>query len=330
MDWEKHEGDIYRAKLEKPDKLRALYVNGNRAVMARKNITALGGYGNHRVRKGEGDWAWASNSGYDGVMYNSTELPQIASPEDLEITTSSTWNLNLLTVRDQMTYGNRQVLLLQQPYGIVAQSFGWGTEFKVSGPQVLHNAYEFLDEPGEFYYDRKTNTVYYYKQSHEDLATAVVIAPMVEGLVSIKGSSLDNRVENISFIGIEFAYSDWNLGKIGDSRGQATLQGPTYVTALGTKTGTWMYINFDVPGSAIEIKSSKSIFFERCTIKHTGNIGLGMINDVSDSKIVGNKFLDIAGSAIVLGHPQHVYEGDGPEMKHPSGVGIEKRYIRLG
>jgi len=323
--WEHHEGNIYKTRLERDTKLRALYVNGRRAVMARRNITALGGYGTYHVTKGEADWAWIDCSFYDGVKYNAADLPEIENPEDLEITTSSTWNLNLVTVRDQISVDDHRVLLLQQPYGAGAQSFGWGTEFKVSGDQVLHNACEFLDEPGEFYLNKNTRTLYYYKHDDEDLDTAVVIAPMIEGLLSIKGSSRESRVENLSFVGITFAYSDWNLVRIGDSRGQATLQGPTAIIAIGNLNWHFdVYRAFDVPGAAIEVESARWIVFERCTIKHTGNIGLAMTNDVSESKIIGNRILDTAGSAIVMGHPQHVYEGDGPEIKHPFGVGIEK------
>lgn len=323
--WEQHEGNIYKATLVRDTKLRALYINDQRAVMARQKVIAQGGYGNYRVRKEQADWAWSDGSFFDGVKYNLADLPELSHPEDVEITTSSTWNLNLVTVRGQTTTDEHRILLLQQPYGAVAQSFGWGTDFKLSGEQILHNAYEFLDEPGEFYFDKTTHTLYYFKHDDEDLSTATVIAPMVEGLLSIKGSSLTSRVENLSFVGLTFAYSDWNLVTIGDSRGQSTLQGPTAIIAFAS--GNWhfdIYRAYDVPGAAIEVESSSSIIFERNTIKHTGNIGLSMVNDVSNSKIIGNKILDTAGSAIVIGHPQHVYEGDGPEIKHPFGVGIEK------
>ncbi|HOB08356.1 MAG: right-handed parallel beta-helix repeat-containing protein [Limnochordia bacterium] len=323
--WEQHDGSIYKASLERGGKLRALYVNGQRAVMARKEVTAQGGYGSYRIREGEADWAWADAAFADGVRYRFGDLPEIAHPEDLEITTSSTWNLNLVTVREQIRAGVYQVLLLQQPYGAIAQSFGWGTEFKVSGPQVLHNAYEFLDQPGEFYYDKTTHTLYYYKHPDEDLASSEVIAPMVEGLVKIKGASRNSRVENISFIGLTFAHSDWNLVAIGDSRGQATLQGPTAVIAMGNQNWHFdIYRAFDVPGAAVDVENSRGIVFERNTIKHTGNIGLAMRNDVLDSRIIGSRILDTAGSAIVIGHPQHVYEGDGPMIKHAWGVGPEK------
>ena len=82
--WEHHEGNIYKAKLERDIKLRALYVNGQRAVMAWKNVTAQGGYGNFRIKKGEADWAWGDASFYDGVRYRIGDVPEIGHPEDLD------------------------------------------------------------------------------------------------------------------------------------------------------------------------------------------------------------------------------------------------------
>ena len=46
-----------------------------------------------------------------------------------------------------------------------------------------------------------------------------------------------------------------------------------------------------------------------------------MINDVVNSTIVGNYITDIAGSGITVGHPQHVYLGDGaPTRSIAAGV----------
>ena len=55
-----------------------------------------------------------------------------------------------------------------------------------------------------------------------------------------------------------------------------------------------------------------------------------MRNDISDSRIVGNVLRDTGGSAISLGHPQHVYENDTPDLKNPAGVGIEHEKFPAG
>ncbi len=46
-------------------------------------------------------------------------------------------------------------------------------------------------------------------------------------------------------------------------------------------------------------------------VKHSGDDGISMINDVINSNIIGNYITDIAGSGITIAHPQHVYIGDG-------------------
>jgi len=56
-------------------------------------------------------------------------------------------------------------------------------------------------------------------------------------------------------------------------------------------------------------------------VKHSGNEGISMINDVINSNITGNFVTDIAGSAMTIGHPQHVYLGDGgTHARYAKGV----------
>ena len=47
---------------------------------------------------------------------------------------------------------------------------------------MVVNAFEELDEPGEWYLNRATQQVYYYPYSYENMNTAVVYAPVVETL----------------------------------------------------------------------------------------------------------------------------------------------------
>ena len=77
----------------------------------------------------------------------------------------------------------------------------------------------------------------------------------------------------------------------------------------------------DVCPDAIRVDNADSIVFERNVIAHTGAEGIGFINDVVNSQIIGNQIYDIAGSAIVLSHPQHVYIGDGgTHEKYAPGI----------
>ena len=99
--WTVSSGNVYKASLSRTTKLRNLYVNDVRAVMTSKTVTSRGGTGTYAVTSGQASWAWASGSGSDGAKYNTTDVPAIASnKDDLEIVNGTTWNENVVCVRD--------------------------------------------------------------------------------------------------------------------------------------------------------------------------------------------------------------------------------------
>jgi len=55
-----------------------------------------------------------------------SEVPEITrNKDDLEIVNGTTWNENIVCTRDVITANGYRVLLLQQPYGAIAQTPGW-------------------------------------------------------------------------------------------------------------------------------------------------------------------------------------------------------------
>lgn len=322
--WTKHNGSIYKAALARKTKLRNLYVNDARAFMASKTVSSKGKSGTYSVSAGQASWAWLSGSGSDGVVYAAADVPVIASnKDDLEIVNGTTWNENIVSTRDVITNadGNR-VLLLQQPYGAIAQLPGWGAGFSVTGTHTIFNAFELLSSPGQFYFDKSTGTLYYYPRSGEDMATAVVEAPVADKLLDIAGASKTNRAKNISIEGITFAHTDYGLYDVAGSRGKATVQGATVYIAYGS--GDWHSTKYEIVDtlpSVVSVNSADSIDFIGNIVKHSGSEGISLINDVVNSRVVGNYVTDIAGSGITIGHPQHVYAGDGgTHAKYPASI----------
>ncbi len=312
--WTHHEGAVYKAPLNRSTKLRNLYVNDKRAVMTSKTATAVGGEGSYSVNAGEAVWAWTSGSKSDGVRYGVSDVPSIPrNPEDIEIVNGTTWNENIVCVRDVLTTNdNYRVMLLQQPYGAIAQTPGWGTAFTTSGNHTIYNVYEFLDAPGQFYFDKSEKMLYYYPRPDESMATADVNVPVVEKIIEIAGSSPTNRVENITFEGITFANTEYNLVNIDGSHGKATCQGANaFIAFYNDNWHNTQYEILDVLPGIINLNYCDSIDFISNIIKHSGSDGINMANDVVNCNIIGNYLNDITSSGITVGHPQHVYIGDG-------------------
>lgn len=322
--WTQHTSTVYKATLSRTTKLRNLYVNDERAKLTSKTMSSKGTSGTYSVTSGQAAWAWMSGSNSDGIKYSASDLPAIASnKDDLEVVNHTTWNENIVCSRDVITTSdNNRALLLQQPYGAIAQLPGWGAGFSTSGTHTVYNAFEFLSSAGQFFFDKTTKTLYYYPKPGEDMATASVEAPTLETLLDISGASATSRVKNVSFKGLTFAHTDYNLQKVGESRGKASVQGATIYIAYGS--GDWhssKYQIIDTLPGMINVNNAESISFFGNTIKHGGAEGVAMTNDVVNSQLVGNFIRDTAGSAITVGHPQHISIGDGgAREKYQPGI----------
>jgi hypothetical protein len=322
--WTASSGGVYKATLERKTKLRNLYVNDTRANMTSKTVSCKGSTGTYNVTSGQAAWAWASGSGFDGVMYATSDVPDITSnKDDLEIVNQTTWNENIVCVRDVTSASGNRALLLQQPYGAIAQLPDSGAAFAASGSHTIFNVFAWLTSPGQFYFDKTTGTLYYYPRTGEDMSTADVEAPVAETLIDIEGTSNTSRVKNITIQGITFANTDYSLYKVESSYGKSSVQGATIYIAYGKGKSIhdWKYEILDTLPSAIMVNSADSIDIVGNVVKHSGNEGISMINDVVNSNIIGNLVTDIAGSGMTIGHPQHVYIGDGgTHEKYAKGV----------
>ncbi|NUR00533.1 MAG: right-handed parallel beta-helix repeat-containing protein [Streptomyces sp.] len=319
--WTQHSGNIWKAPLNRDDKLRALYVNGKRAQMASKTINSAGCYGTYTVTAGQAPWAWESGSQCDGAKYSLSDLPAVASnQDDVEIKSATTWTTAIVGVRQITTSsdGANRVALFQQPGAAIAQGPPNGRFNAGSGSHTFMNAYEFLDQPGEFYFDKTKHTLYYYKSGSEDMTSAQVFAPNnVSTLIRIAGTSRTDHARNITFSGLTVEHSDWNLVNVAGSVFRQGQQGNASSTVYARQNfHAYTYRNVDLPPAAIQIESADGIILQRNTVQHTGADGITMANDVTDTQLTGNYVNDIAGSAITVGHPQHVYIGDYTSTNH--------------
>ncbi|RED61885.1 CBM35 domain-containing protein [Cohnella lupini] len=324
--------NLYKATLTRNKKLRALYVNGQRAYMTSKTISALGGYGTYSITAGQASWAWESGSQSAGTKFNGSDLPTTTrNPSDIELETQMTWNRVIVSVDSIASIGSGQVAaMLQQPYGAIAQRINW-SPYNTSGSQNVYNVFEWLTSPGRFYFDRANQTVYYYPRSGENMSTAEIIAPNLETLINIQGTPITGRVQNLAFKGISFAHSDYNLYQIGNSSGAATVQAATVVTAYGNPN--WhrdFYRNYDVFPGAIEVNAANNIQFLDGEVKLTGADGIVLENDVQNALISGNYIYSTGGTSVSVGHPQHVYANDPSNYQVSNGAPASKEKFAAG
>ncbi len=295
VDWLKNGLVAYKTTLERDAKLRAIYVNGERAAMTRRSATPLRAGGFYSIIAGSADWAWISSTN-DLKTYNVFDdtfgLPaDTPNPQNIELESGSTWVKATICAESIETNNDGDTRVnFQMPYAAIAQNLGWNCNYNPTGKNDVVNVYEWLENEGEFYFDQAASTLYYIPRTGEDINEAEVVIPELEKLVNVQGSEAKKKyAEHITFDGITFAYSDWNLYEIDGSYGNATTQNCTIYTKFSDIN--WhndLYRAFDVAPSAVLVNSAHDVNFINGGFESTGYVGLHLENDVYDCLVEGN------------------------------------------
>jgi len=187
-------------------------------------------------------------------------------------------------------------------------------------PYFVENALELLDSPGEWYLNTDTNEVFYRPRAGEDLATADVVVPVLERLVSVAGT-ITAPVHNIQFRNLTFAYTTWLVpdseGFVGDTASIVYTQ-PLPPDELASYPG-------HRHPAAVHLDAADDITLERNVFTHLGSSALNLYSATHDNVIVGNMITDVSASGISVGLDLEGNPSDSRQIA--SGTVIRSNYI---
>lgn len=262
---------------------RQLYVNGVRATRARTPD-----YPNYY---------FPTSTGYT-YLYILGSDPQIPpvwnNPTSVEAVTATQWKMMRCPVAQIV---NASEVIMQTPCWTNANVFPEPWNFHLLS--WWENAYEFLDEPGEWYLDPVTKILYYIPLTGEDLNTADVELPLLEKLVNASGDVLQ-PVSYINFDGLSFTYATWLDPNTSD--GYALDQSGFHLIGTNHSANTTGHDPDTVrtPGN-LSFLYAQNIIFENNTVSHMGAVGLDFGTGSQNNQIIGNTFTDISAAGIQLG-----------------------------
>ena len=138
----------------------------------------------------------------------------------------------------------------------------WGSQ---GANYVIENVFEELRTPGQWYLDRPAGLLYYLPKRGETLRNTEVIAPALDVLMRIEGSSPLVREEvgkqyspavagNLVFRGITFSHSEYQMPDGWAASNQSAVE----------------------TSGAVTVKHAQNVRFEQCAVRHVGAYGLHM------------------------------------------------------
>lgn len=282
----------------RPLDFRQLWVNGRKAMRAR-DVADFEQMSRIRSVDVENEVIWVPGR----------SVAKIRKAKYAEMVLHEMWCVANLRIKSVTVSGDSAAVRFHSPESRIQFEHPWPRPMVTTDGHnsafYLTNAFELLDEPGEWYHDIESRKLYYYPLPGEEIKEAVV--PAVETLVQVEGT-LDDPVSYIRFEHIAFEHTTWMRPSL---VGHVPLQAGMYLTD-GYRISPKMerdYGNHKLdnqgwlgrPVSAVSIRAAHHVDFNSCRFEHLGSTGVDYEWGTKGGCVEGCLFQDIAGNGILAG-----------------------------
>jgi len=268
----KQEGKLWQAPVA--GNPRALFVNGQRC---------------QRARQPNADFFTGLQTA-DGVTlhFPPGQLGAWQPPGEVELVTLVEWTTSRVRLPAFDPAANT-IVFPRKILPFIEQE--WAQHIKANVPQFpyyFENAREFLDQPGEWYFDRATSRLSYWPMPGETLASVHAVVAHLPTLIEAEG------VARLRFRGLTFAHADWQLPTAGFFPNQTCMTEPVS----------------DRPLAAIRLRAAVDCSFEQCTFTGMDRSAVGVERRSRGTRISRCEFADIGGNALEIGEHNQLDEAE--------------------
>lgn len=276
---------------------RQLWVNEQKAIRARDR----NGDSMHRILN------WDHQSEKCWIPF--ADRSGLGKSSALEMVIHQWWAIAVLRIKSVRVQGDSAELSFHQPESRIQSEHPWPAPWlsKKTGNSAFYltNALQLLDQPGEWFLDMKSRTVYYWPREGEDMRTANVVAPVLQTLLSVQGT-IDHPVANVFFKGLDFRYTTWlrpsQAGHVPLQAGMYLLDAyklkiPGTPDKKGLENQAWI----GRQPAGVELSYVQHTGFDRCRFLHMAATGLDYVRGSFEDSVMGCLFYDIGGTALQAG-----------------------------
>ena len=296
--WQDDAGGIKKAFIGTGRTFRQLYVNDQRATRARE--PNAGRFGTLPVVTENN---LANKPDATGIYIEPGRVPASPKPDEIEISVLMTFMNKRLRIQSLAEDGTGTKAIINN-IEMDAVKFGAqaNRDYSRGWRCFLENAYEFLDMPFEWYYDKATGYLYYYPGPGQALGTASIVIPATDELIRLSGT-IEANVSNLVFSGLKFRYTSWNYPS---HNGFVDVQASTLIPSAQVRSiidGQYRH-NYrkDRVTAAFQANSASNITIDGCTFCELGGTGATFAEGGVDNTISHNVFRNISGSGIEVGN----------------------------
>jgi len=254
-----------------------LWVNGERRTPARHPNQGYLAVAAVPERAANSQWS----DGDDRFSYRPQDLPA-TNLAGAEVVVFNRWVESRLPIErmDKATstfqFGKRSVFRLD-----------------VDDPYFVENNLTLLDQPGEWYLDRKKGMLYYYPMAGETMDACRIVAPRLTQLLLFKGQPDSNRfVAHIYWQNVAFSHTEWYF--------PAEFKSEWPHPSAGFTVGGFPQAAVGVP-ACIEGNGCRAVRIENCAVTHVGTYGIHWMAGCRDNQVSHCEIADLGAGGIKIG-----------------------------
>jgi hypothetical protein len=191
----------------------------------------------------------------------------------------------------------------------------------ILNPSWIENAYELLDTPGEWYFNKAEGNIYYKPHPNEDMSKVEAVVPVLDKLILGTGT-VENPVHNLIFQDLNFKYGTWYDPNSAD--GYSSLQAGYHW--VGDQTDPSKHGRTTKSPGNLSFTYAQNIVFKHNIFSHLSSAALDLDTGSQNNTVDNNRFDDISGSAIQIGNHNWGYDNyPDYEALYASGDSYDKR-----
>lgn len=283
-EWKREANGFYSTQLDgnAPTQIRELFVNGQRAT---------------RARHPNSSYLNISKAGEDkrtNFFFEENDFPKVDQASKLELILLHDWSISRINVKS-IDWKAKQLTAVDW-IGAKVLDFFHLTNWEERPRYFLENAFEFLDAPGEWFYNEDQRKIYYIPTSEDIMDEIEAVIPVASQLIKIEGNrKMRKKATHITFEGITLEHSAWQVPESGYCGIQACM-----FDNRSNETDGWNWIP-----AAIEVDLASDVQFSNCVIRHTGGSAIWIREASGNCSITGSHIYDISGNGVNIGEGQH-------------------------
>ncbi len=207
-----------------------LFVNGKRRMRARfpkEGFLRFAGVPDDEAQRDSGEWFHAAMAAH----FAPGDIRSFRNPDDIDVVVLDHWWDNHLRIA-AIEEDTRTIRFATKGYSRFSRD-----ETGRPCRYQLHHVVEACTDPGDWYLDRATGVLSYIPVEDEDLRTALVEAPALDLLLSVRGEMANpaRRVRHLRFEFLDLRHMDWELPRENSGALQAQISIPAAVRFVGAE-----------------------------------------------------------------------------------------------